>query len=98
MTFTIKGSHILALLITIGIGFWMYGGKVEIGGQNNTELQAVASDADGAKAPDAEPANKTELFRVNVVKLAIEQRRQTVNVRGRTKADATIPVRSETAG
>ncbi|MEO0328123.1 MAG: efflux RND transporter periplasmic adaptor subunit [Pseudomonadota bacterium] len=76
----------------------MYGGKVEIGGQNNTESQAVASDADGAQAPDAEPANKTELFRVNIVKLAIEQRRQTVNVRGRTKADATIPVRSETAG
>lgn len=91
MTFTIKGSHFAAVLITAIIGVWMYYGDIEIGGQ-------------GAEANDSKPIaerneeTSTELFKVSYVPLNPESRSKTVTLRGRTKEDAIIPVKAETIG
>ena len=96
MQFTIKGSHILALLITASIGYWMLGGEVEVGGQNET----VASNSEANEGQDAvsQETTGTSLFKVNFVAIDAEERRQSIPVRGRTKADAIIPIRAETNG
>lgn len=91
MTFTIKGSHFAAVLITAIIGVWMYYGDIKIGGQ-------------GAEANDNKPIAErnlevsSELFKVSYVVLNPENRSKTVTLRGRTKEDAIIPVRAETNG
>lgn len=86
----IKGSHIIALLITAAIGLWMIGGDVVIGGQTpEVEPPAIAERTDAA--PDVP-------FKVQVVDIVSTQREQTISVRGRTKADAIIPIRAETGG
>jgi len=92
MQFTIKGSHILAVLITAAIGWWMYGGEVRIGGQSA-----------GVESEAAETTPKTadaggDRFKVNVVSIKPVTREQVISVRGRTKAQAIIPIRSETGG
>ncbi len=91
MTFTIKGSHFAAVLITAIIGIWMYYGDIEIGGQG--------AEANGTK-PIAERNLETsnELFKVSYITLTPENRSRTVTLRGRTKEDAIIPVRAETSG
>jgi multidrug efflux system membrane fusion protein len=91
MTFTIKGSHIVAVLITALIGFYMYFGDVEVGGQSSAGNQAP---------PIAERESEAdqELFRVSYIALKPETRTQTISMRGRTKADAVIPLKSETSG
>ncbi len=97
MTFTIKGSHIIAVLITAAIGFWMYGGELRIGGQSDS-AQAV-------EAPEQETATENVFddktnkpFKVSVVEIQPVRREQTVDLRGRTKAEAVIAVRAETGG
>jgi len=91
MTFTIKGSHFAAVLITAIIGIWMYYGDIKIGGQ-------------GAEANDNKPIAErnleisTELFKVSYALLNPESRSKTVTLRGRTKENAIIPVRAETNG
>ena len=94
MTFTIKGSHIIALLITVVIGFWMYGGELKVGGQN------TSSDTEQAATPEADvsPEQPEDLFKVTVVEINPVERQQTVAVRGRTRAHAIVPVRAETSG
>ena len=91
MKFTIKGSHFAAILITAVIAVWMYFGDIKIGGQG--------ASADGAP-PIAQREEETasDLFRVSYVKLDPEQRVSNVTLRGRTKAEAIIPVRAETGG
>lgn len=91
MTFTIKGSHFAAVLITAIIGVWMYYGDIKIGGQS--------TDADDNK-PIAERNLEvsSELFKVSYAVLNPEKRSKTITLRGRTKEDAIVPVRAETTG
>lgn len=91
MTFTIKGSHFAALLITAIIGIWMYYGDVKIGGQ---------SEDTNSNKPIAERNLEisSELFKVSYAILTPESRAKTVTLRGRTKEDAIVPVRAETNG
>lgn len=87
----ISGSIFLAVGILVVLGLWMAAGDVVIGGQSGGDGQ-LASIAERSKN------DKTELFKVNVLKISATERIQTVSVRGRTKADATIPIRAETSG
>lgn len=91
MTFTIRGSHLVALLITAIIGWWMYNGEIEIGGQSSqeNEVKPIAQRLD---------TTNNELFKVSYVTIAAENRSKIINLRGRTKAEAIIPVRAETGG
>lgn len=99
MQFTVKGSHILALLITAGISYWMLNGEIEIGGQNDA---AVSSET--APTPSTEAANASQdteaasIFKVSVVTIDAVERKTKVPVRGRTKANAIVPIRAETNG
>ncbi|MEM7067819.1 MAG: efflux RND transporter periplasmic adaptor subunit [Pseudomonadota bacterium] len=93
MTFTIKGSHILAILITVAIGIWMYGGELKIGGQSDSGQTATIAEEDSTpKEVEAAP------FKVSYLEIFPIKREQTVNMRGRTKAEAVIAVRAETGG
>lgn len=95
MQFTIKGSHIIALCITVGIAAWMLGGDVEIGGRAGENTNASTDQAIASESADAA---KTQLFRVSVFPIQPVERQRFVSVRGRTKADAVIPIRTETGG
>lgn len=91
MTFTIKGSHIVALAITIAIGVYMYYGQIEIGGQSNASTQAPA-------IAEREEVESSDLFRVSYVEIKPETRINTIRMRGRTQADEVIPVKGQTSG
>lgn len=91
MTFTIKGSHFAAVLITAIIAVWMYYGEIEVGGQS-----AQANDTKPIAERQEQVAN--DLFKVSYVELYPTSRSQTIALRGRTKAEAIIPVRAETSG
>lgn len=94
MTFTIKGSHILAAAIVLAIGLWMFGGELRIGGQNDTANATQGS----TETVETDKAVAESKFKVEVVEIQTTDREQTVNLRGRTKADAVIPIRTETTG
>ncbi|MEM9330944.1 MAG: efflux RND transporter periplasmic adaptor subunit [Pseudomonadota bacterium] len=97
MTFTIKGSHLLAIAIMAVIGYWMFGAEIKIGGQNNATETAQATPSHGSS--ETQDSNgEAQRFKVSVVEIQSVEREQTVNLRGRTKAEAVIPVRAETAG
>ena len=91
MAFKIKSSHVVAILITIGIGAWMVNGDLIIGGQAGTS-------SDAPTIADRQKENSNKLFRVKYIDLQSEPRPETVPVRGRTRANAIIPVRAETTG
>ncbi len=91
MAFRIKGSHIVALAITAGIAGWMYTGEKVMGGKG-------AGDSQSVPIAERETERKKELFKVRYVTLRPEERTEQITVRGRTKANAIITVRSETAG
>ncbi len=91
MTFTIKGSHFAAVLITAVIGIWMYYGDIEIGGQG-----AEANDTKPIAERNLETSN--DLFKVSYAVLNPKNRSRKVTLRGRTKEDAIVPVRAETNG
>ena len=91
MTFTIKGSHFAAVLITAIIGVWMYYGDIKIGGQS-----AEANDNKPIAERNLEVSS--ELFKVSYAVLNPESRSKTVTLRGRTKENAIVPVRAETSG
>lgn len=87
----IKSAHIAAIAFTAIIGVWMYHGEIKIGGQsaNANESLPIA---------EREEANTGDLFKVSYVSINPEKRSKTIMLRGRTKAEAIIPVRSETSG
>lgn len=87
----IRFSHILALVILGALSYYMYHGEVNIGGQG-------ASAANTKSISERKDGTQDKLFRVNVVPIRAETREQFLSVRGRTKAQAIIPVRSETSG
>ncbi|MEW5422480.1 efflux RND transporter periplasmic adaptor subunit [Amorphus sp. 3PC139-8] len=91
MRFKINGSFVAAAVITAAIAGWMSTGDVVIGGQANSE-NAVPPPAERTAQAEAEP------FRVEVTTITAEPRRTTLKMRGRTEADARVPVRAETRG
>jgi len=91
MTFTIKSAHLVAILITAAIGVWMYHGDIEIGGQS-------ASANDTTPIIERKETTSENLFKVSYATLTPQDRSKTVILRGRTKAEAIIPVRAETSG
>ena len=90
MNIKITGSHILALAITAGIAVWMLEGDIIVGGK--TPENPKPAIAERTETKTAEP------FKVSVVEAKAIQRDQSIPLRGRTKADAIIPIRAETGG
>lgn len=91
MRFKINGSIAAAVVITAAIAGWMSTGDVVIGGQENSP-HAVPPPAERTATAEAKP------FRVEVETISAEERRTTLKMRGRTEADARVPVRAETRG
>ncbi len=91
MAFRINGSHILALALAGGLGWWMYTGDIQIGGVSNPENGAPP-------IAEREAERKEDRFKVRHVPMRAEVRNEIIQVRGRTQADAIITVRAETAG
>ena len=91
MVFKLKGSHIIAVALAGGLGLWMMAGDVKIGGQSDAGESAVP-------IAEREAQRSAEIFKVRHVPLKAEERQQIVLVRGRTRADAVVTVRAETAG
>lgn len=89
MALKIKSQHVIALIITAGIAGWMATGDVKIGGQGGATAAPIA---------DREAERSSELFKVRYLPLQQQERIEQVSVRGRTQADAIVPVRAETAG
>jgi len=90
MNIKITGSHILALAITAGIALWMLDGNIIVGGKTpETPKPAIAERSE---------VKQDAPFKVSVVEARAIERDQSVNLRGRTKADAIIPIRAETGG
>ncbi|MEP3275211.1 MAG: efflux RND transporter periplasmic adaptor subunit [Stappiaceae bacterium] len=85
----IKFSYILALALSVGIGWWMYSGTIVIGGQ---------ADAANAVPPPAERRDNTEekLFRVRVSTISAQPRQAVLEIRGRTEEWARVVVKAET--
>lgn len=90
MGFRIKGSYIIALGLTAGLGFWMAQGDIVVGGEG---------DGPNATLPPAErQESQTALFKVRVKDLAAQTRQPVLEIRGRTEADVRMTVRAETTG
>jgi len=90
MAFKIKGSHVVALVISAGISGWMYTGGIVIGGQP-PEGGSIPIDKREAK-------RSSDLFKVRVVKVEPEPWQDKLVVRGQTKASALVPVRAQVDG
>lgn len=87
----ISGSVILALILAGGVGFWMITGDISRGGQTDSsnEVKPIV---------EREAEKDTELFKVRFTTVQSSVRQEEVVVRGRTKANAIVTVRSETSG
>lgn len=87
----IRFSHIIAIGLAAGIAGWMYTGQVIIGGQSD-------SDEATPTIVERETERSGAIVKVKYVTVAPQQRTATVLVRGRTQANATVPVRSQVSG
>lgn len=85
----VRFSHILALTVALGLGIYMWSGAVVIGGQASNNPPAIA---------DRKQQSDGELFAVAVERLSAEDRSASLEIRGRTEAEAKVEVRSETTG
>jgi membrane fusion protein, multidrug efflux system len=91
MAFRIKASHLIAAAITVAIVGWMATGSIEIGGRRDNSAGA-------APIAEREADRSATRFTVSTVPLLPETREETLLVRGRTEADAVVPIRVETGG
>ncbi|MFK7902342.1 MAG: efflux RND transporter periplasmic adaptor subunit, partial [Nitratireductor sp.] len=91
MKFKNSGSILIAILLAVGVGVWMYTGDIVIGGQSETGDAAVP-------IASREAEKDTQLFKVRYVSVNSQVRQDFVTIRGRTKADAIITLRAETSG
>ncbi|MEH6726106.1 MAG: efflux RND transporter periplasmic adaptor subunit [Hyphomicrobiales bacterium] len=89
MAFRINKSYLTATLVLVGIGVWMGTGTISVGGQDTASSDAVSI------AERQESA--LQKVSVRVVTLEAAERQRQLEIRGRTEADATISVRSETS-
>ena len=85
----IRVSYILALAAAGGVSYYMLTGKMVIGGQ------ADASPPTIAERQDVEDKN---LFAVRVAAYSAENRAASMEIRGRTEAEASVAVRAQTGG
>ena len=85
----LSGSHLVSLAILAGIGGWMATGTLIQGGIANPNAETIA---------ERENNRTTEAFRVRVTTLQPTERASSLNIRGRTQADAMVSVRAETGG
>lgn len=88
MAFKINKSYLAATLVLVGIGAWMGTGTFKIGGQAtaNADAESIAARQESA----------LQKISVRAVNLEASERQRMLEIRGRTVADATISVRSET--
>lgn len=87
----IRFSHILALGLTAGIGFWMATGTSVVMGQSNGD--------DGAPPPAERLKEKGSVpFAVQVKTFKATMRTPYLEMRGRTQADTRVEVHAETSG
>lgn len=85
----LRGSHLVALAILAGIGGWMLTGELIVGGQADPDQKSIVEKQEQAK---------DDVLRVRTLVLQPADRVKTLEVRGRTKADAIVTVRAETGG
>lgn len=85
----LRFSHILAITLAFGLGIYMWSGAVVVGGQASNDPPTIA---------DRQRHAEGSLFAVAVAKLSAEDRSATLEIRGRTEAEARVEVRSETSG
>ncbi len=86
---SLRGSHLVALLIAAAIGGWMLTGNIIRGGQADPNAETIV---------EREKKRASEAFRVRVARLNISERNNSLAIRGRTQADAIVSVRAETGG
>jgi membrane fusion protein, multidrug efflux system len=91
MAFRIKASHLIAAAITVAIVGWMATGTVQIGGRRDNSAGA-------APIAQREADRSAKLFTVSTAPILPQTREETLLVRGRTQADAIIPIRVEAGG
>ncbi|MEM6711344.1 MAG: efflux RND transporter periplasmic adaptor subunit [Pseudomonadota bacterium] len=91
MAFPIKLSHILAVGLTAGVGFYMLGGTTMISGQGPVDPDVPARA--GGTAGGNEP-----LFAVRARDFTAQEKPTALTMRGRTEADASVAVSAETDG
>lgn len=85
----IRFSYILALAAAGGISFYMLTGKTVISGQADAHPPTIA---------ERRGEIKEDLFAVQVRKFTAENRTLSMEIRGRTEAEASVSVRAETGG
>ena len=86
----IKLSHVAAVLIAGGVVGWMWSGEYIEGGTGPRGQPVIIAERNATA--EATP------FAVRTRVLMPEKRAETLVMRGRTEADASIPVRAETGG
>ncbi|MCR9235845.1 MAG: efflux RND transporter periplasmic adaptor subunit [Alphaproteobacteria bacterium] len=89
MAFRINKSYLTATLVLVGIGVWMGTGTFSVGGLATANSDAVSI----AERQE----NALQKVSVRVITLKAAERQRQLEIRGRTEADATISVRSETS-
>lgn len=85
----LRGSHLVSLAILAGIGGWMITGELIKGGQADPDVETIT---------EREAKLTTEAFRVRVAELQPSERVRSLDIRGRTEADALVSIRVETDG
>lgn len=85
----IRLSYILALALAGGISYYMLTGETVVSGQ---------ADARPATIAERQKQDEQDLFAVQVQKYVAETRHLSLEIRGRTEAEASVSVRAETGG
>ncbi len=85
-----KPSTIIAVLLTLAIGAWLYSGEIVIGGQGAQD--------NGAPQDDPETAEPATAVPVRVARVDARDRYAEVTLRGRSEAEDMVDVRAETTG
>lgn len=88
--FRIKGSYVVAAVITAVLAAWIATGEIVVGGQSDTNGSRGAAENGAGKAEEA--------FRVAVKTFTAQERNANLVVRGRTEAEQRVQVKAETAG
>ncbi|MEM1397424.1 MAG: efflux RND transporter periplasmic adaptor subunit [Pseudomonadota bacterium] len=91
MAFPIRFSHILAIGLTAGVGYYMLGGTTMLSGEG------PSAGGEPVRATDNR-AQEEVLFAVRARDFTAQERANALTVRGRTVADAAVAVSAETGG
>ena len=86
----IRTGPVVAILIAAAVGGWMWSGEIIQGG--------IGPQGDPVVIAERNARAEAEPFAVRTTVVDVQERAETLIVRGRTEADASIPVRTETSG